>query len=714
MQAWLRVAMGAGGVDRRLCRRLQHRSSLFGTLALCVGVMPSARVGADAPHDLPTVFIIEQLTPPRRQLESIKLPLDARQSPLSVETVERRFIDNSGYQDLASLLNFGTSALASAADGGRFGDVTVRGFGNTPLFRNGLNDALIGSLPRSTFNIERIEILKGPDAALFGPGDAGGAINIVTKQPQTERAFTAAGEFGYFSATTFNVDATGAVPHHSSFSYRLIAAREQGDTYRDFVKNDHWFVAPALAWQPNATFDIVTSIDLARDLRLHDSGVVAGPDLASLPRSRFLGEPAVGATELFALTSQTTATLALSQAWVVEFQLQGQRTSVVGEGVEPSELDAGTLVRELTASDDSGHAWVAQVELAGPALLWNQRHDLVLGLEATTLEADESLLVSDTDADPFAIDPLAPVYGHALPALLPELLSHESRKQFSAYIQDLWQLDSRWRVLAALRFDHFRQRGFERQSAQRFDSTHSRPSPRLSIVRTSDFGLIWYASYSQSIDPNEGLQPDGQALAPTLGKSLESGLRYTSPAGHYTLDGALFGIRQSDVTVTAPGASGFEIQTARQTSSGLDIELNVRPAAGLEVALRYHFLDTAITDDPSIPDGTAALNAPRHQGAITAVYQFPQGHLTDLVVGLATRYVGRRQASLALSEIDLRLDDYLRIDVFTRWRHTRNLTTQLRLENITGANYIQGSDSDALHLQPGAPFALYGEMQLSY
>ena len=690
------------------------RAAVLVTCAL----IPIAAVTANeiAITDIPTITVRDHVAVSRRQpIEYLKLPLNERDSPLAVETIDEPLLNSGAYKDLGALLDVASSALTVAADGDSANDISLRGFGNTPLFRNGLNGSLIGAPAASAFNIERVEILKGPDAALFGPGEAGGAINIVTKQPLRVAAHSFVVELGSPGSHSFSLDTTGSAPGGDALRYRLIAAREQGDTFRDFVKQDRWFVAPSLAWQLTPSLDVVTSIELTRDRRLADTGVVLAPGLTALPPSRFLGEPAVGAADSQDVTSQTTATLALARQWTLELQLQGQSSALDGMRVEPDGLNnQGRLERELTARDNSGEAWVAQLEVAGPATLGGQAHDLVFGLEATRLQEITNLFVSNVDDDPFALDVGAPRYGQALPALRPERLSEERRRQFSAYGQDLWKLAEHWQVLGAVRVDRIRQRGFDVTSGQRFASAKTAASPRVSLVHSSAIGLTWYGTYSHTVEPNEGLQPDRRALSPTTADGLESGLRYTPGAGLFTLDGALFAIRQRKVTVAAPGAPGFELQNARQRSIGADLELRVLPVHGFSLTLQYHWLDTALGGDPLLPKGTAALNAPRHQAGILALYEPPSTRYGPLVLGMAARYVGQRSASLDVEELHLRLADYTRIDLFARWRPLRHVTTQLRIENVLDDAYIRGSDGDARHLEPGAPLAVYGELRFSF
>lgn len=382
--------------------------------------------------------------------------------------------------------------------------------------------------------------------------------------------------------------------------------------------------------------------------------------------------------------------------------------------METVQFVGSDLLREALLRNEVTESWIGQMEVHGPLAFWNVRHDVLVGLEAIGVEEDVRLFRSDSDQDPFAIDPFEPVYGAALPILEIERNSHEKRRQYSLYARDRIILDQHWRLLVGARFDHIDQTGRDVVIAQRFDAAVGELNPRISVVYDSQAGLVTYASYSQSIDPNEGLRPDGTALSPTLGKAVEGGMRWIAPDSRTTLDVALYGVLQDNVAVDAPGQPGFELQTAKQEHVGLDVELESKPSDAWFLQARYNWIKTRITNDPFIPDGTAALNTPTHRVGVLAMYHADLARPDDFDVGVALNYIGRRQASLDPEEIGLELSGYVRIDTFARWRLSNHLDISINLENLSGENYIQGSQSDAFSLSPGAPFRMRGEIRLRF
>jgi iron complex outermembrane receptor protein len=257
--------------------------------------------------------------------------------------------------------------------------------------------------------------------------------------------------------------------------------------------------------------------------------------------------------------------------------------------------------------------------------------------------------------------------------------------------------------------------GHERVEDIRFDQgTESDFSSRVGIVFHPWTLLTLFASYSEGIDPNEGLLPGGEPLQPTRAKSVEAGLRVRHPFMKFSLDASVFDIEQTNVTTDAPGAPGFEIQTARQVSEGLDIEASLHPLRTLQLGIAYAYTDAQVRDDPEIPDGTAPLNAPLHRLVIYGLLSAGLRSERDLRAGFSFVYNSERQASLDLEELNVKLDGYSVVNLFASWALNRHVEFGLNLSNLLGEDYLAGSQSDLLHIAPGAPMTVYGSLALKF
>jgi len=679
---------------------------------LALGAPVTVTATADETVPLPVIEIVDRDDRERTRHGSF-LPGPPRTLPLSSERIDPRLLDHDPAANLGTLFAFTGAAVVSPGEGGAVNDFVLRGFADTTVYRNGLNDNRGVAAPRDLANIEQVEILRGAAAALYGDGEPGGAINLETKAPQATAASSLTLSAARFGQTSLVFDTTAAVATLPQLQYRLVGSRRQGDGFRDGVKDDHWLLAPALAWHAGDTLDVVASVEYVRDRPRLDAGIFDLPGVPAVKRSTFLGEPAAGAARHDGLSAQLQTRYALPAHWAVEVQAGFQRTFLGGAAVEPADFEDGRLLRELQRRRDASHNWEARAELVRRFDRGSTAHDLRFGVTAIVLREDVYRATSDSDADPFDIDPFAPRYGSPLPALAAERDSVERRRQYALHGRDLVTLSTHWRALFALRFDHVTQRGRDGVAATRYDETFGRFNPRVGIVFDTLHGILAHASFSRSFAPNEGLQPDGSGLAPTRANAGELGLRWSPQALPLTLDLALYAILQRDVANDAPGQPGFEIQSGRQRSYGAEIDLRWRPTPSLDLHARYHWLDARLRDDIQFTDSVTPLNAPRHSAHLLALYRGMLG-AEDVELGLAANYVGRRRASLDAEELTVRLDDYLRIDLFARWHLTPRLDLHFGIDNLTDSDYLAGSQGDAFSLYPGAPLSVSGGLRLRF
>lgn len=650
-----------------------------------------------------------------------KVATPLRDLPVSAVLIGAEIIDTTQLTGPAPLLDNFSLAGSTPGERGLQEEILLRGFTDTPFYRNGISDSL-GALPvHDLANVASIEILKGPNSALYGPGEPGGAVNFVTKQPSMTPAGSLKTGFGEDGRFRLEGDITGPLLADAGLAYRLVGAAESVDSFRDQVEAQQRFIAPSLTWTPDAGLEVRAALEFIRHVAPFDSGVVAVDGTFPLPAHTFLGEPATGDTRIEALTGTLEADWQWRPSWSLALALNWQETWIDGLRAEPAELEdidldepAALLIRELVGEAENSRVFTGQAELQGEFVTGVLQHRLLAGYEYDRIRDRTRVAISDSDADPFAIDPFHVAYGLALPALEPEEDVREVIHQHGLYLQDFVTLGERWRLLLGTRFDRFDIDGVEHVAGATFDQSADDFSSRAGIVFHAFDALTFFGSYSEAIDPNEGLLPSGEPLKPTRAESVEAGLRVRHPALGFALDVSVFRIEQTNVTTEAPDDPGFEVQTARQVSEGLDIEASLRPLRLLQLGLAYAYTDAQVRDDPEVPDGATPINVPLHKLVLYSLATASLLREGDVRAGLSLVYQSQRHASLDSGELAVKLDGYTTVNLFASFALSPRVEFGLHVSNLLGADYRAGSQGDLLRIAPGAPTTVYGTLTFRF
>jgi iron complex outermembrane receptor protein len=711
------------GSARRFAAWLALPASLIG-MSPCVAAQDTEDQGVSSNAEALEELEVRETRPRFDDPESesaIKSGALLRELPLSADVLPGELIDESQYRGLAGVLDSFSLTIATPGERGLFEEVMLRGFTEIPFYRDGLNDSLGGLPLRETANVERIEILKGPNSAIYGPGEPGGSVNLETKKPSHDPFHEITAGYGGEDRYRFEIDSTGAVPGMDSLAYRLIGAIEDAGSFRDFVDSNRTFAAPSLRWTPAENLEFLAAMEYIRQQTPFDSGVVAVDGTFPLPRSRFLGEPGIGRQSIEAFTALLDAEWQVNETWKVSGALYWQDSDLEGLKAEPSELDdidlsepTATLVRQLVDESVNSEVVTVQLETEGRFMLHGAEHRLLAGYEFSAAEDAEDLLASDDEDEPWEIDIFDVEYGQSEPEVEPEVMDRESTDLHSFYVQDFVEIGEHWRLLAGTRFDIFSADGRELVEGRSFEQDDEAFSSRVGVVYLHNEAVSLFGSFSESLDPNEGLDPDRNPLKPTRGRAFEAGAKLRHATLGVTLDASVFHIEQTNVTSDAPNAPGFEIQTARQVSEGLDLELSMQPFEWVRLGLKYGYTDSEIRDDPEIPDGTAPLNAPLHKFLAAGLFSFSLAREDDLSIGLNYVYVSKRQASLDEEELSVKLPGYSFVNLFVDYDLTPHVTLGLDVTNLFDENYIAGSQSDLLHLTPGAPVTVFGSIRVRF
>jgi iron complex outermembrane receptor protein len=623
-----------------------------------------------------------------------KLDLPVLQTPQSISTVTRGLIDDRVLVRLSDVADnvAGVRALTGYT-GTRSNNYQFRGFSpslNYTNLRNGFQEYSFLS-QRDVANIDRVEFLKGPASLLYGAGEVGGMVNTLTKQPLTAARREVGLTLGSFRAIRPTVDLTGPLTASGSLRYRLNAAFERGDSYRDLVNHENTFVAPHLVWQPSARTSLGIEMEVGRYRNDFDRGFPLAPEFLSEPVNKNFGEPWTSARNR-QVNTMVNLSHQLSDRWRLRSgfnHIQSDtETNAAGFGFVPLGADRRTINRDNFFTDEASRNYTSQNELSGRFRTGALDHQLLVGGELTYYRFNYTFNFRTLAP----IDRLDPVYG-ALPGFRTFGFNDDSfSRQLGVYAQDqiglpggktFLQLGGRYSLIDSTTRDAVTGREKNQQNDTAF-------TPRAGLVYQLTSSTSTYVSLASSFQPNFfSRSRSGQAFAPTTGRQVEVGVKQSLAGERLLATVAVFDLTKRDIVVPDPDdfTFTFSIQVGEQRSRGVEVELTGALTPRWDVVAAYTGLDAEVTQDSraAFRGGTLAGTA-RHSGSLYTRYTFDPPTLRGLSVGFGIYASGRRFAALpnpawempayARADLDLRYE-------WRQWRFNvafKNVTNEASFE----------------------------------
>ncbi|WP_372387751.1 TonB-dependent siderophore receptor [Xanthomonas axonopodis] len=686
------------------------------SLLACTCGTACAQAAQSQARDLDAVQVRSQYTPYRALSITGATKTDAplRDLPISARVLDRTLLEDAGVTDLAGALELASGITKANNLGGLWDSYSMRGFTGDPNFSsdymvNGFNASRGYNGLRDAANTQSIEVIKGPASALYGRGEPGGAVNIVTKKPLFQPQHSVDVSAGRFDSYRAAIDSTG--PLSENVAYRLNVMHKDQHSFRDTVDSDSTLLAPSLLWMP--TPDTTVSYELEA-VRLHtpfDRGVTAiGGDANRLPASRFLGEPRDGDIDLHSTGHQLFVVHGLDQTWSVQGGATYRDSGMRGFSTEPWTLQADqrSLRRERRYRDYQGRDIAARAEVLGSLQAGRVTHNVLFGIDGNRFDDSRFQQRARSAATPYSIDVLAPRYGLAQPGRLSTITDTDERQQvWGVYAQDQIDLGARWKALLGLRYDHYRQ-GLDnhlRGTTQR--SSDGVASPRAGMTFHVDDALSLYASAAAGFRPNSGVGANGQSFAPEKSRSLETGLKYVQPGDGLEATVAAFRIDKKNVLSLDPADTSFSLPVGQMRSQGVELDLLGRLSPHLAASVGLAYTDSQVTRSSAaaastgLAEGRRFPNVPRLSGNAFLNYEQPLTGKRSAALGVGVLHTGER-----LGSVDSNTDFVL--PAYTVWRAVGHydLSQRLRLyakvENLTDRRYAAFSYSEQW-VYPGAP-----------
>ena len=638
-----------------------------------------------------------------------------RDIPLSIQVIPQEVLEDRNVAELGDALETAGSVVSVGGRGTSvFGPgFLIRGFpSDTGIFRDGI--ATISLAPLSTIDLERVEILRGPASVVFGQGEPGGIINLVSKRPLSEPFYSASFTAGSFDTYRGALDFSGPLNDASTVRYRLNLGYENYGSFRDFVDGERLVISPILTWDIGAN----TSLDLygqyVRNQETVDEGIPAfGDGILDVPRDRFFGEDfGEFEQEQFSLGYRLNHQFndALSVRHTLQYlQYEPERYYPSFDSFDET---TGELSRLEYFAGGSYRRFFTNAEAIAEFNTGSIEHQVLAGVEyrhdAEAPEFQFSNLYTP-------INVFDPVYTRDPYDIEPEFFRDDNIDTISVYLQDQVELLPNLNLLAGVRYDsadQFRTTQNIGEPRSEFEQTDSEFSPRFGIVYQPVESISLYASYTRSFNPSFGASrnADSSTFEPETGRQFEVGMK-ADLSDQLSLTLSAFDIRRQNVSNPDPDDPDFSIQTGEVASRGVELGLGGEITSGWDITAAYTYLDAYVSQDTRPTVGNDLANVPDHQFSLWTTYEIQQGDLEGLGFGLGFLYLSDRFGDL---DNTFTIPSFFRTDAAVFYRRN-NWRAQLNVENLFDIEYFTSANFDSrLGVNPGAPLTVLGTITVEF
>lgn len=650
-----------------------------------------------------------------------------RDTPQSIQVIPRKIIDEQQAIELDDVLRNASGVVSNSQDprGQRF---TIRGFDSSSVLRDGirLTNGANGNIGFPDLsNVERVEVLKGPAAILFGSLEPGGVINLVSKEPLSEPYYNLNFRVGNRELIEPRIDISGPLTEDKRLLYRLNTVYRREESFRDFdVPIEKFFIAPTISWKISDRTDLTLNLEYNDDKRPADFvGIPAiGDRVADVPFDRITGEPDDDARNE-TLRVAYKFEHRFNDDWKIRnnfsfSDLDSDFIANVGP-ISPFFFDetTGDITRAWLQNRQTAQSFELQTNVVGKFSTGSVKHTLLAGVD---LFRRDNATFRNTDLSPQPVfNIFNPVYGLVS---RPDSFDEEAPKtgdgrtdSLGIYLQDQIKVGDKFHILAGIRYDTVQQESENFENNTSSSQNDDAFSPRLGLVYQPSKDLSLYTSYSTSFAPNSGETRSGDILDPERGEQFEIGARAELLNGGLVANLAVFDITKKNVSTGDPTnavGESFVVAVGEQRSRGIELDLIGKISPGWNVVANYAYTDADITKDNTSIEGNRLFGVPEHNFNLWTTYEIQKGSLKGLGLSLGFNFVDERFGDNDNSFV---LESYLLTNAAISYKRD-NWEAALNFRNLFDVQYIDSSEgfSRLFETRPGAGFTVIGSLSVKF
>ncbi len=685
-----------------------------------------------------------------------KVPMNMKDLAGTLQVLNTAFVSDKLALSLDDLYPYivGMTRESQAASG-----FTLRGFTNNAtntLLNNIQFDGQSGGASRfgspTTANVERVEVLKGPNSVLYGAMSPGGIINIVTKSPLLKTvsllsmsASSYAGQnasFGDDAGYTTTLDTTGPIDSGKHWLYRFIASYEKNATWRQFDWGRNHYFFPSLTYRLDENTEVTTKVEVISQHRFStaDQQLVAPlQQIALIPSDHSIVYQDPSNTEydrgeVYSLFARHT----FANKWTSKFSFRdvqhvdGRKLLENRSYTNPTPIQNSAITQRLRDTRNRRRYAYYDWNIYGDVGPDSFKHTLLFGA-SYGYETETFVRAIFANVTGPAISVYNPVHNLTTypvynPVAGPTQIAVQKYYNSGFYFSDQIKIGKEWHASFGLHTDkyvsHYHDWAILAATGKFInpgahnDSKSTVPSFGLVYQPTETMSL--YANYSLGFKPSIAQSVDGFGIPrpPEKANQKEVGAKLDFLKNTLSVLLSIYDIERNNVTEAPPGlidANGVQIfRTLTQESKGVELSVNYQPRPNIQMQIGYTSNDAKVTESAqAVLQGGRLANAPRASGNLWMRYNIPDGDMRGLGIGLGVIYTGERNglvdnrvANMLTMPSNTRAD----LAIYYKWKR---YDCAINITNSTDLAYIASADADT-NVSPGAPRKISASVRYAF
>lgn len=646
--------------------------------------------------------------------------------PQSVTVFNKQLIQDQAVQNLGDIVRYTPGVGAAQGEGNRETFI-FRGLATTAdFFVDGVRDDT--QYYRDLYNIERVEVLKGPNGMIFGRGGAGGLINRVSKEASWDAFHEFGFQYGSYDQTRGTLDFNQAI--NDAAAFRLNAMYEDGNSYRDGVSLRRQGINPTVTLKPSERTKIVLGAEYFKDDRIADRGI---PSYRGRPirtnESTFFGSASLSPTYTEMAAYNISVEHVFDNGITLKNRTRYADFDKFYQNVFPGNVTPNGNMVSISAYSNMTERQNL-INQTDATFKWSSgfiQHESLLGVELgrqrtsnfrqtgyfnnTTNQTSVSVPVSN----PVMNSPLAFRQSNS------DANNYVENDTYALYFQDQLKFSEQWSAIAGLRYDRFttdfkNYRLAASQANHKISTNDDLFSPRLGLIYKPISNLSVYTNYSLSYVPRAGeqlasLSAANKSFDPERYNNLELGVKWDyNPDLSFTA--AIYKLERKKWAITDPSDATRQILIDGQEAKGLELGVNGKLTQAWSVAGGYAYQNAEISK--TVPNanaanvilaGTDVAQVPRHTFSLWNKYDFNE--VWGAAIGIISRSDMYAQTPVVgggnvISSVTL--PGYTRLDGAIFAQLDKNLRLQLNIENLLNKEYFLYAHNNN-NITPGSPVA---------